>query len=323
MTHDTLTPYERSTLDEDAIASPYRTPLSAVAALMARWSRPADDDEVDDDAPADGHASLRQTLGRVLVVLSHVAAKTVRQDRLAIHRRTSMRPMRSMADVARLDLWEVDEAAVFIGPKYMAVGGLLGLGAGRYGTRGMLVGAPVMATMAMRLIQEYAVRYGFDVSDPEERVFATRVFIAAVTPKALPRPHEASVDDLEPLTQAVSRLSGIAGVVDAVRGVAKRVLRTKAVRLAPAVAAVATAAFNVWLMRGVAKTAQLAYRERFLARKHHRSMDEICATAEEEDDGDDDAPKVTPRARGGAYPLAPSGKTAAAPRASARSDGAR
>jgi hypothetical protein len=171
----------------------------------------------------------------------------------------------------------------------------------------MVAETPVVTGLGMRLIHEYAKRYGFDIHDPIEHAFAARVFITAISPHRQLHAHAATVADLAPVTEAVTRLSGVAGVVDAVRGVAKRALRSRVGRMVPLVAAIAGATLNVWLLRGIAKTAQLAYRERFVARKHHIMVDALPA------------PEISPPEPGEACPPVPSERIDVAPRASVRS----
>jgi hypothetical protein len=299
----TLSLYERSALgDAFTEVSPYRTPLSALAAVVASWTERDERPRVRKRRPV-----VDEVLGKLLLATSHLAALTVRENRLSVFRRLGMRPMRSLADIPRLDLWEVDEASSFLQPKYMALGALLGAGAGAFGVRGLVAETPLVTGLGMRLIHEYAKRYGFDIHDESERAFAARVFITAISPQRQLHAHAATVADLAPVTEAVTRLSSVASVLDAVRGVAKRALRSRVGRVLPVVAAVAGAALNVWLLRGIAKTAQLAYRERFVARKHHVMVDALPA------------PEISRREPDEACPPGPCEKNDVAPHASVRS----
>jgi len=296
----TLSPYEQTALgDASAAISPYRTPISALVQLT-------DPNASLSPAPSGGADPILQVLWRTLAVMGHVAAKTVRGERLRGPRRLAMRPMRSVADVARLDLWEVDDTVRWVEPKYALSGTLLGLATGALGLRGLVIGKPLVSWLAMRQISEYGMRYGFDIHDPEERVFATQIFVAALLPHR--PPHEADVSDLAPIAQLATRVSRVVGVVDAAFGFLRRVLRSRRARATPVVAAVGIAVYNVWLLRGVARTAALAYRERFVARKHHMTV----AALEQE------GPFTSP-ARNEACPPAPFERTDEARRASAKS----
>lgn len=268
-----LTPYEQSALADAASAlTPYRTPVSALVHVMESG---ADDERVRiARAPNETPDVVTHGLARILSALSELAVKTLRSERLNHLRRWSMRPVRSLADIERLDLWEVDEAVRFIEPKYILLGGALGLGSGAFGMRGLAVDKPLLTLLAMRQIHEYAARYGFDTAAAEERAFAVQIFIASLCPKRLPE--EAGVRDLSAVTEGVRRASRFFGLFDMVRSVVRRVVRSrKSSSRITRVGAVAVAAYNVWFLRGVAHTAALAYRERFVARKHHLPLEAL------------------------------------------------
>ena len=254
----TLTPYEQSALDDVVAASlsPYRTPVSTLVHVLNGPTSA----EPEPDMMARG-------LWRFLAAASDLASRTVPSERLRELRRLAMRPMRSVADIARLDLWEVDETARWLESKYAILGALLGLGSAAFGLRGLMIGKPLVTWLAMRQISEYGRRYGFDLSDPHERTFATQIFVASLCPRLLPR--DAGPDNLSAVTNAAKRVSRFAGVFDVVRGVVRRVMRSTKVRSSPVVVAIGAAVYSTWFMRGVARTAAIAYRERFIARKYH------------------------------------------------------
>ncbi|WP_394835087.1 EcsC family protein [Pendulispora rubella] len=252
-----LTPYEQSALDDVVAASlsPYRTPISTLVHVL---NGPVSDSEPD---------MMARGIWRFLAAATDLASRTVPSERLRDLRRLAMRPMRSVADIARLDLWEVDETARWLESKYAIMGALLGIGTAGFGLRGLMVGKPLVTWLAMRQISEYGRRYGFDLSDPHERTFATQIFVASLCPRLLPR--DAGPDHLSAVTNAAKRVSRFAGVFDMVRGAVRKVLQSKKVRASPVVMAIGAAVYNAWFMRGVARTAAIAYRERFIARKYH------------------------------------------------------
>ncbi len=267
-----LTAYELSALD-DAPTSPYRTPPAAIVHLLE----------------GDGLATVQEkeaadvftrALWRVLAALGHLAAKSVRGERLDELRRWAMRPVQSVDAIARLDLWEVDEAARWVMPKYGLLGALAGLTSGGLGLRGAAVGKGILVLLAMRQIHEHAMRYGFDIDDPEERTFAVQVLVAALSPRRLP--HQVGLGDLAKLVAVGRRATRVAGLLDVARGALKMTMGTRrrrrpsrASRLGPVAAALGMAAYGVWLLRGVGQVAAAAYRERFVARKHHVPIPEL------------------------------------------------
>ncbi|WP_394845620.1 EcsC family protein [Pendulispora brunnea] len=293
-----LTPYEQSALD-DVVAeslSPYRTPISTLVHVL--------NGPVASEAEPD---MMARGIWRFLAAATDLASRTVPSERLRELRRLAMRPMRSVADIARLDLWEVDETARWLESKYAIMGALLGVGTAAFGLRGLMVGKPLVTWLAMRQISEYGRRYGFDLSDPHERTFATQIFVASLCPRLLPR--DAAPDHLSAVTNAAKRVSRFAGVLDMVRGVVRKVMRSKKVRASPVIVAVGAAVYSAWFMRGVARTAAIAYRERFIARKHHVPVAAL--------EPFEQMPPTMP-SRSEAYPPAPYGRSDEARPASAR-----
>ncbi|WP_394825119.1 EcsC family protein [Pendulispora albinea] len=321
-----LTPYEQSALGDavSAAISPYRTPVSSLVHVMTRSNAPLDAEPQNPQNPqslGDTPDVVTHGLWRILAALGHTATKTVGRVRRRDLRRLTMRPMRSVADIARLDLWEVDETVRGLEPKYGFAGVLLGLAAGAFGVRGLALGKPLLAWLAMRQISEYGIRYGFDLNDPDERAFATQIFVSALCPNRLPREVEAA--DLARVTEAAKRVSRFAGLLDAARGLLRRVLRPKkkTARAAVVVLGVAAASYNAWFLSGVARMAALAYRERFIARKHRMSLAEL---AEIESTIEPVPPSgIMSSERSEACPPGPFDRRDEARPASSRSDGAR
>ena len=282
MTKSPLSHYEQSALG-DAVSSlsPYRTPISALVQVLRAQVLGAQVPGVRvlrDSRELPVPDTFALALWRILAAMGHVAAKTVRSERLDELRRWAMRPVRSLGDRSRLDLWEVDEAVRWVEPKYVALGALVGLASGPFGMRGLAVGKPLLTLLALRQIHEYAMRYGFDVDDPEERAFAVRVLVAALCPNRLPG--QVQPEDLSQVTRTAKYVGRFVGFFDAVRSVVRRVLRTKkSSRAVPAVTAVGMAAYGAWFLRGVAEVASLAYRERFVARKHHVTVASLEVTS--------------------------------------------
>ena len=265
-----LSPYERTVIEDIAVAAedPYRTPFAVL--VHASRSAAATGTTRRSDGDRGASASVGKLLGDVTAGLSRVVARTVRSD-LGVRalRASGVRRVHDRGDIARLDLWEIDEASASVRPKYVALGALLGAVTGLFGVRGLAADAGVVAALSLRAVNEYAVRYGFDVSSPDEQAFATHVFATALAPRAaLPaaQPSEALAD----VAEAVSGLSAVAGILRGVAKLGRRVLKSRAARVVPVMGAIVGAALNAWTLAGVVRTAERAYQERFLARKHGR-----------------------------------------------------
>ncbi len=269
----TYSHYERSALgDTLAWQTPHRTPLSSAVHAFHSTRMTADDTPA---PPREEHAMAGRVLGQAVHFLGLAAAYTMGKSPIAAFKRAGHLRMRGRADIEKLDLWEVDEVAAGLQVKYVVAGALAGLVAAPLGARGYLATTPVVGFLALRVVHEYAARYGFDVTTPEEQAFAERVFVAALSPKpvltlAEPADAEEHVDStLRDVAEAtLGGLSALGGAFKLLKKLGRRFLGTKVARAVPVVRAVAAAGINAWLLHGVAHTAELAYRERFVARRH-------------------------------------------------------
>jgi hypothetical protein len=256
-------PYERRSLEEAraTFADPYRTPVSALvhAARGRAHHRRA--------GPRLTRALVRaMDLGFDLVFRA-LAPETVWRS-FARHGVRARDPV----DVAHLELWEVDEVADRLPSHYIAAGAALGIVVGATGRFGAILDAPLVAAVAAHAIGHYALHYGFDVRDVEERRFARDVLVAALTPVESVR--AASADELVIAAIAVLRawrgrdvgLGAWMFVRLAHRVLTKGLSRDQRASLAR-VCGVATAVVNAWLLFGVMRAARSAYRQRFVARR--------------------------------------------------------
>jgi hypothetical protein len=267
-----LTPYERMSLREvrATFADPYRTPVSALVyvALVdpggpGRGVRPSR------DSTRRGGRRLAHLVERAIDALFTIALRSLAPRRaLADFPRHGLVHVRAPADVLRLDLWEVDEVARRVLPRYVAAGAALGMITGSLGVVGGIVGLPLVAVLAARAIGDYALHYGVDPRSPGERRFARDVLIAALTPAKSVR--SASTDELIAAVIAGARAwqrrriaLGVPLLIRLTRGVCRGGPSRGPSPLAHA-GAILVAAVEAWLLVGVMRAAQSAYRERFL-----------------------------------------------------------
>ncbi len=268
------TPYERSTLSDLEAASrgPFCTPISALVHAVGEEGR---------SAPTRRHPRqerLGSALRGALVHLNAVATSTLsRPSVYKTFRREGYRRVRTLDDVRRMELWEVDEVADGVERKYVAGGAVLGALAGALGLRwGVLIDLPVVTLLAFRAIGEYALHYGYDPSSPEERAFAIAILTGALSPKS--DVHGASLDELidagTSMARTWKREKDLRLVVPVAWALGKRLFgtlirradRRLASRIGSRAFSVASAGANAWLVFGVMRTARAMYRERRLRR---------------------------------------------------------
>jgi hypothetical protein len=180
---------------------------------------------------------------------------------LAVYRRAGYRRVRVTRDVRRLALWEVDELSEWVVGKYAALGVGLGLGAALLGPLGLHASALLSALLALRAVDETAIRYGYDARSPRERPFLRSALAVALH-------DDGSLEDLAHSAVAWARAWRRwtrAVPVAVTLGLARAGLAARDVRSTLDIRALVLAAANAWLLAGVARSARSAYRERFLS----------------------------------------------------------
>jgi hypothetical protein len=265
--------YERTSLREAraAFANPLLTPLSALAHLAQEARQ-----EGKQDALALPAKRLSRALSTALALIHALALQTLSTHRVIdTFRKAGYRRVKSLADVQKLDLWEVDEVAESLRGKYLLAAAGSGLVAGSFGLVGATTDLPLIAGMALRCLDECALHYGFDPSLPSERSFIVKVLAAALGPAASAK--AASVEEVVQIALAVKkqwnrlesrRFRGISLPMAAqlLRKGAQLLSGKKRSRLLGTVGAAATGGVNTWLMMGVLQAGMSAYREKFLLR---------------------------------------------------------
>jgi EcsC protein family len=264
------TQYEKMSLREAraAFQDPFRTPISALVHVVERDAR---------DAKALGRTVLQRGMSRLARVLQGALDAGFRGVFRTLNARAvyggfrgeGVRVRRAQ-DVARLELWEVDEVAERLPPRYIAASVAVGVLSGSLGRVGALVDGALVVGLAARAIGDYALHYGFDPRAPSERRFARDVLVAALTPAHSVR--AASIDELVAAGLAAARAwrrrevgLGAPALLRIAQHVFSRGL-TRGQRASVArVGSVVAAAVNAWLLLGVMRAARSAYRERFLA----------------------------------------------------------
>jgi hypothetical protein len=257
---DPLTDYERRVLEE-----------------LHRWkhppltfrSRAADMIElgIDQIASRLPVGFLDQMIRRALPALNRVASMTAVDELvLAAYRRKGHPHVRSLDDIAALSLEEVERV---VGTKRFAElikGAGEGGVAGFYGAAGAAVDVPALLTLALRSVNVFAYSYGFDPTTDEGRAYALSVIDASAA--------------LGTRAKQVTRASVGFGQRMAGKEITQRLLEHLPARLLVRLAAMSSSkavpiagaatggAFNAWFLQSVAVHARMAYRQKFLERRH-------------------------------------------------------
>lgn len=166
-------------------------------------------------------------------------------------------------------------------------GALQGLGTGLLGWVGLLADLPAFFTIAMRLINQVSLCYGYkregDNSDFETE-FILHVFKVATASNSTEKQRCLSdLKDLEtnfyqerdaaddPLVKHLSKKIAVGLSSKLVQEIVLQILQRKAIAMIPGVGALLNSGFNYLYMQDVGKTAFMLYRERFLRDKSGRT----------------------------------------------------
>ena len=242
------------------------------------------------NTPGIGEA-IRKSISGIVRVSNDFAQWTVRPESIYKEFRASGYDVDNAKCILNLDLEEIDKTVGFLDAKYKGVACLEGAATGATGIIGLVADIPLLVSLNLRAIGEYATYYGFDISLQSERLFAMNVLGLASSPK------DASKQ------VALSELVRIAGDVAAkktwksleerafvriiqhiARALGIRLTKAKLAQFVPAVGAVVGMGFNAYFTARVCEASYNLYRERFLAAKY--GPDNIEITVEPADDLD-------------------------------------
>ena len=181
----------------------------------------------------------------------------------------------TLAQIQQLDLAQVDDAIGWLGPKYRGLAAAEGAATGALGLVGIPADVAGILTINLRAIGEYATYCGFDVSRPEERLFALHTLGLATTPTnaakliALSQLTKIAVDVARKRAMREIEEHVFVAVVKVIcRALAIRLTRVKLAQVVPAAGAVIGGSYNQLYASTVTKAAFMLYRERFLAAKY-------------------------------------------------------
>jgi hypothetical protein len=223
---------------------------------------------------------MNSTVGRVVGLLSDLGHWTLRPDAVYADYRKLGFDVAGPLDAAALELAVVDRAARGLKAKYQSLAAAEGAAAGMIGAAGIPADVTAVVALNQRAVSEYAAYYGFNLADPEERVFAMNVLglAAGVGDPAdrlnvnyFFRAAKGAMSALSPKTAGRNVAAGLAARMAEKIGL--RLTRVKMIQFAPLVGAGLGAGLNAQYTGRVCDAAYHLYRERFLARKYDRDAD--------------------------------------------------
>lgn len=182
------------------------------------------------------------------------------------YRRNGHSDVESLDDIAALSLQDVERVVGTKRVREILKGAGQGGVTGFYGAPGAAADVPTPLALALRNVNVFAYSYGFDPTTDEERAYALSVIAASA----------ALGTKAKQVTRAAIAFGERMASKEIVQKLVERLPRELIARLAamntskaaPIAGAATGAAFNGWPLQNVAVHARLAYRQRFLERRH-------------------------------------------------------
>jgi hypothetical protein len=239
---------------------------------------------------------------------ARTASASVRKSKVVGAYQKGGHAVRELADIAHVDLADIDQVKPRLDVSYIAASTLQGATTGLVGTgvtavatgagvatagaaaapgAATIVGAMAVDAAAVmfashRVVAHVAAYYGYDVESPHERLFALGVLGLGT---AAPRAKAAAYIELNRLVQGLLRGHGVErlggnGVARVVQQVYQllgiRLTKRKLAQAVPLAGVVIGAGLNARMLARVADEANYLYRERFLREKYDLVVDVVA-----------------------------------------------
>ena len=283
MTCSEFSDYEKLAIDQ---IHAWKTPeLSRFgqAMQMVNWPLNKAGDAVL-NTPGIGEA-IRKSIGGIVHISNDFAQWTVRQESIYKKFRAAGYDVVSAKSLLNLDLEDIDKTVGFLDAKYKRLAGVEGAVTGATGVVGLVLDVPVLVSLNLRAIGEYATYYGFDTSLQAERLFAMNVLGLASSPKDAAK--QVAMSELVRIAKDVAarrtwksleERAFVRIIQHIARALGIRLTKAKLAQFVPVVGAVVGMGFNAYFTARVCDASYNLYRERFLAAKY--GADIIEATVE-------------------------------------------
>ena len=209
-------------------------------------------------------------------ITNEIAQDLVWRDAIfEAYRKAGHHQVDAFHNIAFLDLEHVDTLLEGLSGKYKSVAAVEGVATGFAGAAGILPDIVALITMNLRAAGEYATYCGFDISSPEERLYALHILDAAAKPKEelgpalLDQLHHAPKNVARKKTLKTIETFAVGGTVRTIaKSVAMRVTKSKLAQVMPVAGAVVAGGYNSFYTHNVCDVAYHLYRERFLFGKY-------------------------------------------------------
>lgn len=247
--------------------------------------------------------AINKSIGGIVQVSNDIAQWTVRPEAIYKEFRVSGYDVNNAKSILNLDLENIDKTVGFLAAKYKGLAGVEGAAIGATGIVGLVLDIPVLVSLNLRAIGEYATYYGFDISLQSERLFAMNVLGLASSPKDAAK--QVAMSELVRIAKEVAAKktwksleehSFVRIIQHISRALGIRLTKAKLAQFVPAVGAVVGFGFNAYYTARVCEASYNLYRERFLAAKYGADVIEMTVDpAENLDPGYEESFEDIPR----------------------------
>lgn len=219
--------------------------------------------------------TMDNVVAGLLDLTNEITQDTVWADAVYKQFRDAGQLVQSHEDIHELDLEVVDSISDGLNRKYAALAAAEGTVTGLAGAAGIVPDLIALVSLNLRAAGEYATYCGFDVADPDERLFALELLDDVARPSnktkdvtLAPAVRTATRVARTQSTQTLEQIGLMNAIERAARALGLRLTGAKLAQIVPVTGAVIGGGFNAYYTTRVCKTAFYLYRERFLIRKY-------------------------------------------------------
>ena len=218
---------------------------------------------------------IKYAISGAVSVCNDIAHWSVARESIYNEFRIAGFDIQKAEDIHKLELEKIDKAVGWLDAKYKGLALVQGAGAGAVGLPGIPADIVALLTLNLRAIGEYATYYGFDLTRPEERLFAMNILGLESSPDAACK--QMAMAQLVRIAQDVAQKRSWDQLkqhtfVHVIHQISKalgiRLTKDKLAQVIPLTGAAIGGGFNAYFTSNVCQAAYFLYRERFLAAKY-------------------------------------------------------
>ncbi|MEM1268699.1 MAG: EcsC family protein [Bacteroidota bacterium] len=263
-------PYEQAVIRE---IKNWKTPSDSVLAKAARWGSTFFFRSTRLFYKIPGVQGLIETgMGALLKRTAKATQRTIDDEkfRLLDGYQAAGLDVNSLGEIATLDLQAVESQAKGIRAKYGALASVEGAATGYVGLAGIVPDVLALTALGLRTASEYALHYGYDPTTDDEYLHLLEVldYASNIVAPSDEKPYDCDASPTVQLSAQAREQVLKAGVREAAKSIAGRLVRNKIGQFVPVTGAAVGSGLNLLFITRVSTAARMCYAERFLERKY-------------------------------------------------------